>query len=53
MAPYKSDAQRKFFHTLTAKKKGISEETVNEFDKTSKSLKLPRFAKLKEKLKVK
>jgi len=39
--PYKSDAQRRFFHTDTAKKKGITEETVNEFDKASKGKKLP------------
>lgn len=51
--PYKSDAQRKFFHTLTAKQKGITNKTVNEFDKASKGMKLPRFAKLKDKLKVK
>lgn len=40
--PYKSDAQRKFFHTDTAKKKGISAKTVEEFDKASKGMKLPK-----------
>lgn len=39
--PYKSDAQRKFFHTATAKKEGISDKTVKEFDKASKGMKLP------------
>lgn len=42
---YKSEAQRKFFHTDTAKKAGISEKTVNEFDKASKGKKLPKFVK--------
>lgn len=53
--PYKSQKQRRFFHTQTAKDKGISEKTVNEFDKASKGMNLPektpRFSKLKEKLK--
>lgn len=48
--PYKSQQQRKFFHTLTAKKSGITPEVVNEFDKASKGLKLPKFKKLKEKM---
>lgn len=34
--PYKSDAQRKFFHTKTAKRKGISKNMVKEFDQASK-----------------
>lgn len=41
MSPYSSDAQRKFFHTATAKKEGISAKTVKEFDKASKGMKLP------------
>lgn len=49
--PYKSDAQRRFFHTDTAKKAGIKESTVKEFDTASKGLKLPRFSKMKKKLK--
>lgn len=42
--PYKSDAQRKFFHTNTAKKKGVSAAVVKEFDKASKGMKLPDHA---------
>lgn len=40
--PYKSDAQRRFFHTDTAKRQGISDKTVSEFDQASKGKKLPR-----------
>ena len=40
--PYKSDAQRRFFHTDTAKRQGISSKTVQEFDQASKGMKLPR-----------
>lgn len=39
--PYKSDAQRRFFHSSGAKKAGISKETVKEFDEASKGMKLP------------
>lgn len=39
--PYKSDAQRRFFHSPGAKKAGISQSTVNEFDQASKGMKLP------------
>jgi hypothetical protein len=39
--PYVSDAQRKFFHTDTARKKGITTAQVEEYDKASKGLKLP------------
>ena len=39
--PYKSDAQRRFFHTDTAKKAGITGKEVDEFDKASKGMKLP------------
>lgn len=46
--PYKSEAQRKFFHTLTAKKAGISTDTVKEFDQASKGMKLPKYKKLKK-----
>lgn len=48
--PYQSEAQRKFFHTKTAKDKGISEKTVKEFDKESKGLKLPERSKTKKNL---
>lgn len=43
--PYKSDAQRRFFHTDTAKKAGITSKEVSEFDKASKGMKLPKKAK--------
>lgn len=42
--PYASSKQRRFFHTATAKKKGISAATVDEFDTASKGLKLPERA---------
>jgi hypothetical protein len=47
--PYKSDAQRKFFHTKTAQKEGISSKTVKEFDKVSKGMKLPEHSKSSKK----
>ena len=43
--PYKSAKQRAFFHTETARKKGISPAVVNEFDQASKGVKLPKRAK--------
>lgn len=39
--PYKSDSQRKFFHTQTARSKGITPDVVKEFDQASKGMKLP------------
>ena len=45
MSPYKSLKQERFFHTATAKAKGISPATVKEFDQASKGLKLPKKAK--------
>lgn len=42
--PYKSDAERRFFHTPAAKEAGISEKTVAEFDKASKGKELPEKA---------
>jgi hypothetical protein len=39
--PYKSDAQRRFFHTQTARDKGISASTVREFDEASRGMNLP------------
>ncbi len=39
--PYKSEKQRRFFHTKTAKKKGITSKIVKEFDRESKGRKLP------------
>ena len=49
--PYKSDAQRKFFHTNTAKKKGITSKVVAEFDSASKGKKLPKKVGKKKKAK--
>lgn len=43
--PYKSDAQRKFFHTDTAKDAGITGAEVKEFDKASKGKELPEHVK--------
>jgi hypothetical protein len=37
--PYKSDAQRKFFHTNTARKAGISPAMTKEWDQASKGQK--------------
>lgn len=34
----------RYFHTDSAKKKGITEDMVNEYDKASKGLKLPEKA---------
>ena len=39
--PYKSDAQRRFFHSAGAARAGISKETVEEFDSASKGMDLP------------
>lgn len=47
--PYKSAKQRAFFHTATARKKGISATTVKDFDRASKGRKLPKRAKGKRK----
>ncbi len=43
--PYQSDAQRKFFHTDTAKEAGITGAEVKEFDKASKGKELPEHVK--------
>lgn len=40
--PYKSDAQRRFFHSAGAKKAGISSSQVKEFDDASRGMKLPK-----------
>lgn len=40
--PYASDKQRRFFHTATAKKKGITSDMVEEYDEASKGMKLPK-----------
>jgi hypothetical protein len=39
--PYKSDAQRRFFHSPGAKKAGISKKTVEEYDNASRGKELP------------
>ena len=39
--PYKSEAQRRFFHTATARHRGISAATVAEHDRESKGKKIP------------
>lgn len=51
--PYKSEKQRAWFHTDSAKKAGITQNQVNEYDETSKSKNLPRFTNLKKKLEEK
>jgi hypothetical protein len=43
--PYKSANQRRFFHTPTARKAGISADMVKEFDTASKGMKLPEKVK--------
>lgn len=43
--PYKSKKQERFFHTDTAKKAGITEDEVKEFDQVSKGKDLPETAK--------
>lgn len=42
--PYKSERQRRFFHTRAARRQGISEEMVREWDEKSKGKKLPERA---------
>lgn len=42
---YKSKKQERFFHTQTAKDKGITKDVVNEFDQASKGMNLPEVAK--------
>jgi hypothetical protein len=39
--PYKSKAQQRFFHTDTARRKGISAATVQEYDAASRGRSLP------------
>jgi hypothetical protein len=51
--PYSSQKQRAFFHTNTAKEKGIKPSTVKEFDQASKGMKLPKYKKTKEALRKK
>ena len=44
--PYVSDKQRKFFHTNTAAKKGITPEMVHEYDEASKGMHMPEHAEM-------
>lgn len=46
--PYKSDAQRRFFHSEGAVKAGISKATVKEFDKASKGKSIPEKVKTED-----
>ncbi len=41
MPPFKSDSQRRFFHSAGAAKAGITKKEVHEFDESSKGMKLP------------
>lgn len=43
--PYKSQAQRRFFHSSGAKAAGISSATVKKYDSESKGKKLPEKVK--------
>ncbi len=45
--PYKSQAQAGYFHANEGKKKGITKKVVDEFDKASKGMKLPKRVKAK------
>lgn len=40
--PYRSEAQRKFFHSKGAKRAGLTKKDIAEWDKVSKGLKLPK-----------
>ena len=44
--PYVSAKQRRFFHTKTAKQKGITPAMVEEYDQASKGMKLPKQSPL-------
>lgn len=46
--PYKSDSQRRFFHSKGAAKAGISKAEVKEWDAASKGKKLPEKVKKKK-----
>lgn len=39
--PYKSDAQRRFFHSPGAKKAGLTDAQIKEYDEASKGKSLP------------
>jgi len=46
--PYKSEQQRKFFHTNSAKEAGITDAEIKEFDKASKGKDLPERKNMAE-----
>ena len=46
--PYVSNRQRRFFHSPSAKKAGITKAEVKEYDAASKGKKLPEKAKPKK-----
>lgn len=43
--PYRSDAQRRFFHSPGARRAGISASTTREYDSASRGARLPERAK--------
>ena len=45
---YVSDRQRRFFHTDTAKRAGITQESIDRRDQESKGKKLPEIAPKKK-----
>lgn len=52
--PYKSKKQEKYFNwALANHKPGFTKSMVNEWNESSKGLKLPKFAKTKKALKGK
>jgi len=46
--PYKSSAQRRFFHSAGAKKAGITPNEVKDFDSASKGKDLPEHVEAKK-----
>jgi hypothetical protein len=46
--PYKSEAQRRFFHSPAAKESGITDAQISEHDAASKGKKLPERIKKKK-----
>ena len=47
--PYKSDRQRRFFHSKGAAKAGLTKADVKHWDEASKGMKLPEKAPKKRK----
>lgn len=46
--PYKSEAQRRFFHTETARQKGITKAMVKKWDKEAEESAIATFSGLKQ-----